>query len=135
GPFDPVRYQNGFYMTGVEPMPRLDPPDRHLVDVRVTLPQSGITPGQGFACQVTVRNRSPFTLNSVGCTLVSLSYHWVDTEGYCVVWDGDGPGCFPSFPPMASTPMISARLPHLFRVNTLCWSLWCRRMLHGSKIG
>ena len=89
GPFDPVRQQLGLYLLGVDPMPRLDPADRHVVELRVTPPERPVLPSQAFACEVVVHNRSPHTLRSLGDTPVFLSYHWVEADGPGVVFDGE----------------------------------------------
>ncbi len=95
GPFDPVRQQFGLYLMGAEPMPRLDSPDRQLVDIRVTPPNSAISAGQAFPCEVTVRNHSPYTMSSSGGTPVNLSYHWVEIDGPGVVHDGERTALMP----------------------------------------
>jgi MoaA/NifB/PqqE/SkfB family radical SAM enzyme len=99
GPFDPVRQQFGLYLGGADPMPRLAPADPHLIAMRLTLPQHQIVPGQPFACEVKVHNRSPYTLRSLGPLAVCLSYHWVEAEGPCVVYDGERTQLVPELAP------------------------------------
>ena len=48
-------------------------PDRQLVDIRVTPPNSAISAGAAVPCEVTVRNHSPYTMSSSGSTPVNLS--------------------------------------------------------------
>lgn len=98
GPFDPVYHQLGLYLMGGEAMPRLEPSDRHLVDLRLILPKEEILQGQGFVCKVMVRNRSPFALRSLGDTPVNLSYRWAEAGGRWIVRDGERTHLFPELP-------------------------------------
>lgn len=43
-------------------------------------------------------NRSPWTLRTKGSTPIHLSYHWLDTDGACVVHDGARTRLAPELP-------------------------------------
>lgn len=98
GPFDPVRRQLGACMRGGDPMPRLAPPQGHVVDLAVTGPGPRVPAGQAFVCEVRVRNRLPCGLRSLGSTPVCLSYHWVRADGSYAVYDGERTSLVPELP-------------------------------------
>ena len=88
GTFDPITEQLRAYVLTTEKMPPLDPALPHVVDMRIKERTFETISRQRFACEVVITNRSPWTLRSSGDTPVHLSYHWLDANGACVVYDG-----------------------------------------------
>ncbi len=69
-------------------MPVLSPSDPQVANLLLKSLPLQVEAGQPIACTVAVENRSPFTLSSGGPNPVHLSYHWIDSSGSCVVFDG-----------------------------------------------
>lgn len=69
-------------------MPVISPSDPHLVNLSLKSAPSKVKPGQPLACTVAVENKSPWKLSSAGNNPVHISYHWLDSTGSYVVFDG-----------------------------------------------
>jgi MoaA/NifB/PqqE/SkfB family radical SAM enzyme len=79
-------------------MPVLSPSDPHLVNISFKSFPSRVEPGQPIACTVAVENRSPWNLRSTGPNPINISYHWIDSNGACVVFDGLRSRLIPELP-------------------------------------
>jgi MoaA/NifB/PqqE/SkfB family radical SAM enzyme len=99
GPFDSIGQQFDHYMRGADPMPRIQADEPHLLDLHVTPPEGPVLAGQAFACDVNAYNRSSYSFGSIGENAVHLSYHWLEAEGRCVIFDGERTPLIPELAP------------------------------------
>ncbi len=79
-------------------MPILNPSDPHLVNLSIKSFPSHVEPGQPVACTVAIENRSPWSLRTLGANPVHISYHWIDSSGSPVVFDGLRTRLIPELP-------------------------------------
>ncbi len=99
GPFDAIGQQFDHYMRGADPMPRLEDTGHRLLDLLSIPPEGPIVSGEPFACEVKAYNCSSHILRSIGENAVYLSYHWMDADGRCVVFDGERTPLIPELAP------------------------------------
>ena len=98
GGFNAAESRLSEYLGTVQEMPRLDPSDPHLVTTTISLFPDRVRSAEAIACEVKIANRSPWTLRSTGSTPIHLSYHWLDTNGSYIVFDGLRTRLLPELP-------------------------------------
>ena len=79
-------------------MPVISPSDPHLVNLSLKSFPSRVEPGQPMACTVAIENKSPWKLGSTGANPVQISYHWLDSSGSYVVFEGVRTRLVPDLP-------------------------------------
>ncbi len=73
---------------GTWSMPPLPPASAQAIRITATSVPRWVAPGEPFAIEVEIVNRSRQSLTSIGPTPVNLSYHWLDDAGRKIHHDG-----------------------------------------------
>jgi hypothetical protein len=83
---------------GASDMPVLKVSDPHLVNLSIKSALPQVEPGQPIACTVAIENRSSWNLRTLGQNPVHISYHWLDSSGAYVVFEGIRSRFIPELP-------------------------------------